>query len=84
MAAGVTSQAPHGGIFVFFAIGNFGMFLLAILVGTLVMGFMVVALKRWARRPCRSTRAPRCRPAPRWPLPEAGARRSEVSAPESG
>jgi len=51
MAAGVTSQAPHGGIFVFFAIGNFGMFLLAILVGTLVTGFMVVALKRWARRP---------------------------------
>lgn len=51
MAAGVTSQAPHGGIFVFFAIGNFGMFLLAILVGTLVMGFMVVGLKRWARRP---------------------------------
>lgn len=50
MAAGVTSQAPHGGIFVFFAIGNFGMFLLAILVGTLLMGFMVVALKRWARR----------------------------------
>ena len=50
MAAGVTSQAPHGGIFVFFAIGNFGMFLLAILVGTLVMGFMVVGLKRWARR----------------------------------
>ena len=50
MAAGVTSQAPHGGIFVFFAIGNFGMFLLAILIGTLVMGFMVVGLKRWARR----------------------------------
>lgn len=50
MAAGVTSQAPHGGIFVFFAIGNFGMFLLAILVGTLVMGFLVVALKKWARR----------------------------------
>jgi PTS system fructose-specific IIC component len=50
MAAGVTSQAPHGGIFVFFAIGNFGMFLLAILAGTVVMGFLVVALKRWARR----------------------------------
>ena len=50
MAAGVTSQAPHGGIFVFFAIGNFGMFMLAILAGTLVMGFLVVALKRWARR----------------------------------
>ena len=50
MAAGVTSQAPHGGIFVFFAIGNFGMFLVAILAGTIVMGFLVVALKRWARR----------------------------------
>jgi len=50
MAAGVTSQAPHGGIFVFFAIGNFGMFLVALLAGTIVMGFLVVALKRWARR----------------------------------
>ena len=49
-AFGVTLRAPHGGIFVFFAIGNFGMFLVAILAGTIVMGFLVVALKRWARR----------------------------------
>ncbi|PYI65124.1 PTS lactose transporter subunit IIC [Arthrobacter livingstonensis] len=50
MAAGVTSQAPHGGIFVFFAIGNIGMFITAILVGMVVSAFTVVALKRWAVR----------------------------------
>lgn len=50
MAFHVTSQAPHGGFFVFFAIGNFGMFMLSILVGTVVAGFSVVALKRWAVR----------------------------------
>jgi PTS system fructose-specific IIC component len=50
MAAGVTSQAPHGGIFVFFAIGNVGMFILAILVGMVITAFTVVALKRWAVR----------------------------------
>ncbi|MGA7204943.1 MAG: fructose-specific PTS transporter subunit EIIC [Specibacter sp.] len=50
MAAGVTSQAPHGGIFVFFAIGNIGMFILAILVGMVITAFTVVALKRWAVR----------------------------------
>ncbi|MFC8303423.1 fructose-specific PTS transporter subunit EIIC [Specibacter sp. NPDC057265] len=52
MAFQVTSQAPHGGFFVFFAIGNLGMFALAIVVGTIVAAFAVVALKRWAvRRP---------------------------------
>ncbi|WP_405218448.1 fructose-specific PTS transporter subunit EIIC [Agrococcus sp. Ld7] len=50
MAAGVTSQAPHGGFFVFFAIGNLLMFTLAIIAGTIVTGFAVIALKRWARR----------------------------------
>ncbi|WP_104086959.1 fructose-specific PTS transporter subunit EIIC [Arthrobacter sp. GMC3] len=50
MAAGVTSQAPHGGIFVFFAIGNIAMFLLAIAIGTVITAFTVVALKRWAVR----------------------------------
>lgn len=50
MAAGVTSQAPHGGFFVFFAIGNLGMFAVAIAVGTVVTGLAVIALKRWARR----------------------------------
>ncbi|WP_125611889.1 PTS fructose transporter subunit IIABC [Specibacter cremeus] len=52
MAAGVTSQAPHGGIFVFFAIGNLAMFVLAIAVGVAIAALAVVALKRWAvRRP---------------------------------
>jgi PTS system fructose-specific IIC component len=47
MATGVTSQAPHGGIFVFFAIGNLAMFVVAILAGTIVSALAVVALKRW-------------------------------------
>ncbi len=49
MATGVTSQAPHGGIFVFFAIGNILMFVVAILAGTAVTGFVYVALKRFVR-----------------------------------
>jgi len=55
----VTSQAPHGGIFVFFAIGNIGMFITAILVGTVVAALAVVALKRWAvRAPAAAAEAP--------------------------
>src|SRR5690606_11453725 len=51
-ATGVTSQAPHGGVFVFFAINNFAMFVVAILAGVVVTALIVVALKRWAvRRP---------------------------------
>ncbi|MCP8999538.1 fructose-specific PTS transporter subunit EIIC [Pseudarthrobacter sp. RMG13] len=50
MATGVTSQAPHGGIFVFFAIGNLVMFVVAILAGTVVSALAVIALKRWAVR----------------------------------
>ncbi|MBT2531010.1 PTS sugar transporter subunit IIA [Arthrobacter sp. ISL-48] len=48
MATGVTSQAPHGGIFVFFAIGNLLMFVVAILAGTVVSALAVIALKRSA------------------------------------
>ncbi|XAS64295.1 fructose-specific PTS transporter subunit EIIC [Micrococcaceae bacterium Sec5.8] len=48
MAAGVGSKAPHGGIFVFFAIDNFLMFVVAIAVGTVISAFSVIALKRWA------------------------------------
>jgi PTS system fructose-specific IIC component len=48
MATGVTSQAPHGGIFVFFAIGNVLMFVISILAGTVVTALAVLALKRWA------------------------------------
>ena len=49
MGTGVTSQAPHGGLFVFFAIGNFAMFLIAVLVGTVISALAVIALKRYAR-----------------------------------
>ena len=50
MASGVGSKAPHGGIFVFFAIDNFVMFVVSILVGTVVTALAVLALKRWAVR----------------------------------
>ncbi|MCP2031403.1 PTS system fructose-specific IIC component [Okibacterium sp. HSC-33S16] len=50
MGTGVTSQAPHGGIFVFFAIGNVLMFILAIVVGTIISAAIVVLLKRFVRR----------------------------------
>ncbi|MGN5734185.1 PTS fructose transporter subunit IIABC [Arthrobacter psychrochitiniphilus] len=50
MAFHVTSQAPHGGFFVFFAIGNVAMFALSIAVGTVIAALAVVALKRWAVR----------------------------------
>ncbi|MFX1821633.1 fructose-specific PTS transporter subunit EIIC [Pseudarthrobacter sp. CC4] len=48
MAFGVTSQAPHGGIFVFFAIGNVLMFVLSIVAGAIVTALAVIGLKRWA------------------------------------
>ncbi len=48
MAFGVTSQAPHGGIFVFFAIESFVMFLVSIIAGTILSALAVIALKRWA------------------------------------
>ncbi|PZE63530.1 fructose-specific PTS transporter subunit EIIC [Curtobacterium sp. MCBD17_021] len=50
MAADVTSRAPHGGIFVFFAIGNVLMFIVAVLAGTVVSALVLVALKKWVRR----------------------------------
>ena len=50
MAWGVTSKAPHGGVFVFFAIDNFLLFALAIVIGTLVSAFTVVGLKRFVGR----------------------------------
>ena len=48
MAAGVGSKAPHGGIFVFFAIDNFLMFVVAIAAGTVVTAFTIIGLKRYA------------------------------------
>ncbi len=50
MAFGVTSKAPHGGLFVFFAIDNFVLFFLSIAVGVVITALLVIALKRWAVR----------------------------------
>ncbi|WP_294568814.1 fructose-specific PTS transporter subunit EIIC [uncultured Arthrobacter sp.] len=46
MGFGVTSRAPHGGIFVFFAIDGVAGFVLSIIVGMVVSAVIVVALKR--------------------------------------
>ena len=50
MALGAASTAPHGGIFVFFAIDRVWAFILAIVVGTLVAALLVTALKASAQR----------------------------------
>ncbi|TFC94670.1 MULTISPECIES: fructose-specific PTS transporter subunit EIIC [Cryobacterium] len=50
MAWGVTSKAPHGGMFVFFAIDSFALFALAIVIGTVVAALLVIVLKRYARK----------------------------------
>ncbi|MDT0179130.1 fructose-specific PTS transporter subunit EIIC [Microbacterium sp. ARD31] len=50
MAFAVTSRAPHGGVFVFFAIDNFWLWLVAIAAGTVVSAVAVVVLKRFVRR----------------------------------
>ncbi|TQK19817.1 PTS system D-fructose-specific IIA component (F1P-forming) (Frc family) /PTS system D-fructose-specific IIB component (F1P-forming) (Frc family) /PTS system D-fructose-specific IIC component (F1P-forming) (Frc family) [Microbacterium sp. SLBN-154] len=50
MAIGVSSLAPHGGIFVFFAIQPVWGFLVSILAGVLVSAFAVIALKKWVHK----------------------------------
>ena len=50
MAFGVSSLAPHGGIFVLFAINPIWGFLVALVAGVIVAALAVVALKKWARR----------------------------------
>ena len=50
LAAGVTLRAPHGGIWVLPLMGNFLMFVVALVVGVLVMTAIVVALKSHAAR----------------------------------
>ncbi|PQM74618.1 fructose-specific PTS transporter subunit EIIC [Corynebacterium sp. J010B-136] len=47
MALGVGSRAPHGGIFVLFAIEPIWGYIVAILVGTLVAAVAVIALKQF-------------------------------------
>ena len=56
MAWGVTSQAPHGGFFVFLAINPFLLFLTAVLAGTVLSALSVLALKRFvAAKPAAAT-----------------------------
>lgn len=51
MALGVTSKAPHGGAFVFFAIDSFALFLLTIAIGAVISAVAVLALKQfWPAR----------------------------------
>ncbi len=50
MAFSVTSQAPHGGVFVFFAIDSFLLFLLSVVVGTIISAVLVLALKILVRK----------------------------------
>src|SRR3712207_7206648 len=49
-AAGVQAQAPHGGIFVFFAISGFLVWLLAIVIGA-VIGAVAVSIAKSIGRP---------------------------------
>jgi PTS system fructose-specific IIC component len=59
MAFAVTSKAPHGGIFVFFAIDHFLLFFLSIAVGVVITALLVIALKRWAvRKPVEAEAVP--------------------------
>ncbi|OZD09346.1 PTS lactose transporter subunit IIC [Rhodococcus sp. 06-235-1A] len=49
MAFNVTLSAPHGGIFVFFAIGNILWFIVSLAVGTIVSAFLVVSAKQFVK-----------------------------------
>ncbi|OUZ11287.1 PTS lactose transporter subunit IIC [Aeromicrobium sp. PE09-221] len=51
MGTGVTLAAPHGGIFVFFAVGNVVWFFVSIIIGTLVSALAVTLAKQIGRKP---------------------------------
>jgi PTS system fructose-specific IIC component len=48
MAFDVTLKAPHGGIFVFFAIGKLAWFLVALAAGTVIAALAVIAAKQFS------------------------------------
>lgn len=58
MATAVTLRAPHGGIFVFFAIGHLLWFVIAVAVGTVVSALAVITAKQFAKRPVTTPEAP--------------------------
>ncbi|WP_072802021.1 PTS fructose transporter subunit IIABC [Rhodococcoides yunnanense] len=49
MAMDVTLSAPHGGIFVFFAVGGILWFLLALAAGTVVSAVLVIGAKQFVK-----------------------------------
>ncbi len=49
MAMDVTLSAPHGGIFVFFAVGGILWFLVALAAGTIVSAALVIAAKQFVK-----------------------------------
>ncbi|GAA4815852.1 PTS fructose transporter subunit IIABC [Tomitella cavernea] len=51
MIFGVTLKAPHGGVFVAFAVGNLLGFFVALVAGTAVAALAVTAAKQFIRRP---------------------------------
>ncbi|OYN79032.1 PTS fructose transporter subunit IIABC [Mycolicibacterium sphagni] len=59
MAFDVTLKAPHGGIFVFFAIGHLAWFLVALAVGTVVAAFAVLGAKQFIRSTAATLTTPR-------------------------
>jgi PTS system fructose-specific IIC component len=58
MAFDVTLKAPHGGIFVFFAIGNLAWFVVALAAGTVVGALAVVGAKQFITRSAVSVATP--------------------------
>jgi PTS system fructose-specific IIC component len=63
MAFDVTLKAPHGGIFVFFAIGNLIWFLVSLAAGTVVGAAAVIAAKQFAKTKTDSETSPELVPA---------------------
>ncbi|MHC3000962.1 PTS fructose transporter subunit IIABC [Gordonia sp. GN26] len=49
MTFGIELRAPHGGIFVFFAMNNWVLFLVALLAGTVLSAVVVIAAKQFGR-----------------------------------
>lgn len=58
MAFDVTSKAPHGGIFVFFAISPLLWFVVSLAVGTVVSAIAVIAAKQFGAKRSDATVAP--------------------------
>jgi len=58
MAFDVTLKAPHGGIFVFFAIGHLLWFLVALAVGTVAGALAVIAAKEFIKPSVNAEEAP--------------------------